>query len=121
MTEENKYDIKGDRSIIAAGKPKIDKVIQYNYSPEQKQNLAEAAKEIQQLLQQLSKPDYSATPTENAIIVGEVMQEIEKNPSLKSRIIEALKQGGKEAFKELIDHPAVNILMASIDGWNNAE
>ncbi len=49
------------------------------------------------------------------------MQEIEKNFSLKYRIIEALKQGGKEAFKELIDHPAVNILMASIDGWNNAE
>ncbi|OZH54763.1 hypothetical protein AFK68_08920 [Hydrocoleum sp. CS-953] len=69
----------------------------------------------------MSKPDYSETPAENAIIVGEVMQEIEKNLSLKSRIIEALKQGGKEAFKELIDNPAVNILMASIDGWNNAE
>ncbi|NES93474.1 hypothetical protein, partial [Okeania sp. SIO2B9] len=121
MTEENKYDIKGDRSIIVAGKGKIGTANQHNYSPEQKQNLAEAAKEIQQLLQQLSKPDYSATPTENAIIVGEVMQEIEKNPSLKSRIIETLKQGGKEAFKELIDHPAVNVLMASIDGWNNAE
>ncbi len=69
----------------------------------------------------MSKLGYSATPTENAIVVGEVMQEIEKNFSLKYRIIEALKQGGKEAFKELIDHPAVNILMASIDGWNNAE
>ncbi|WP_293058456.1 hypothetical protein [Okeania sp. SIO2B3] len=125
MINENNPSIKIDRidhsnlgSVTGKGKATQN---QYNYSPEQKQNLAGAAKEIQQLLQQLSKPDYSATPTENAIIVGEVMQEIEKNPSLKSRIIEALKQGGKEAFKELIDHPAVNILMASIDGWNNAE
>ncbi|NER07126.1 MAG: hypothetical protein F6K17_33390, partial [Okeania sp. SIO3C4] len=125
MTNENNPNIKIDRidhsnlgSVTGKGKATQN---QYNYPPEQKQNLAEAAKEIQQLLQQLSKPDYSATPTENAIIVGEVMQEIEKNPSLKSRIIEGLKQGGKEAFKELIDHPAVNVLMASIDSWNNAE
>ena len=126
MTNENKYDINmGDGNnfgtFLGEGNTGIANVNQYNYPPEQKQNLAEAAKEIQQLLQQLSKPDYSATPTENAIIVGEVMQEIEKYPSLKSRIIEALKQGGKEAFKELIDHPAVNVLMASIDSWNNAE
>jgi len=126
MTEENNPSIQiGDGANIVGitGQGKIDTATQnqYNYPLEQKQNLAEAAKEIQQLLQQLSKPDYSATPTKNAIIVGEVMQEIEKNPSLKSRIIEALKQGGKEAFKELIDHPAVNVLIASIDGWNNAE
>ncbi|GGA22442.1 hypothetical protein [Okeania sp. KiyG1] len=126
MTNENNpYINTGDganiNSVTGQGKIYTATQNQYNYPPEQKQNLAEAAKEIQQLLQQLSKPDYSATPTENAIIVGEVMQEIEKNPSLKSRIIEALKQGGKEAFKELIDHPAVNVLMASIDGWNNAE
>ena len=125
MTEENNPNIKIDRidhsnlgSVTGKGKATQN---QYNYSPDQKQNLAEAAKEIQQLLQQLSKPDYSATPTENAIVVGELMQEIEKNSSLKSRIIDALKQGGKEAFKELIDYPAVNILMASIDGFNNAE
>lgn len=126
VTNENNSSIQiGDGANIVGitGQGNINTATQnqYNYPPEQKQNLAEAAKEIQKLLQQLSKPDYSATPTENVIIVGEVMQEIEKNPSLKSRIIEALKHGGKEAFKELIDHPAVNILMASIDGWNNAE
>ncbi|NEO52523.1 MAG: hypothetical protein F6K54_05235 [Okeania sp. SIO3B5] len=126
MTEENNPSIRiGDSANIVGitGQGNINTATQnqYNYPPEQKQNLAEAAKEIQQLLQQLSKPNYSATPTENAIIVGEVMQEIEKNPSLKSRIIEGLKQGGKEAFKELINHPAVNILIATIDGWNNAE
>ncbi len=43
MNEENKYNIKGDRSIIVAGKGKISTANQYNYPPEQKQNLAEAA------------------------------------------------------------------------------
>jgi hypothetical protein len=32
-----------------------------------------------------------------------------------------LKVGGTEAIKELLDHPAVNILMASIEGFTSAE
>ncbi|MGD1703736.1 hypothetical protein [Dapis sp. BLCC M229] len=39
---------------------------------------------------------------------------------MKSRIITTFRQAGKEAFKELIDHPAVNILMAAIESWSNA-
>ncbi|MBD6621268.1 hypothetical protein FNW02_37680 [Komarekiella sp. 'clone 1'] len=46
---------------------------------------------------------------------------IESNPTLKARVISALKAGGTEAFKELIDNPLINILLASIDGWQEAE
>ncbi|MFN6565245.1 MAG: pentapeptide repeat-containing protein [Nostoc sp. ChiSLP01] len=92
-----------------------------NYNPEQKQNLAEAAAEIQQLLNQLSQTYPTVTTSEKMSVVAKAVDEIESNPTLKARVIGALKAGGTEAFKELIDHPLVNILLASIEGWQEAE
>ncbi|MHC5771642.1 MAG: pentapeptide repeat-containing protein [Nostoc sp.] len=92
-----------------------------NYNPQQKQNLAEAAAEIQQLLNQLSQSYPTATTSEKMTVVARAVDEIESNPTLKTRVIGALKAGGTEAFKELIDHPLVNILLASIEGWQEAE
>lgn len=83
----------------------------------EQQNLADAAAEIQALLEQLSETYPTTTSREKNIVVGEVVDQIENNPTLKSKVINALKAGGKEAFKEAIDHPLVNILMATIEGW----
>ncbi|AOY80249.1 pentapeptide repeat-containing protein [Moorena producens JHB] len=88
-----------------------------NFRSEQKQSLAEAAAEIQQLLNQLSQTNPTTTNKDKMIVVGEVIDQIETNPTLKAKVINALKAGGVEAFKEAIDHPLVNILMATIDGW----
>ncbi len=85
------------------------------------QNLTEAAKEIQALLEQLSQTYPSNTSKEKNIVVGEVVDQIENNPTLKGKVINALKSGGVEAFKEAINHPLVNILVATIDGWQNAD
>ncbi|MBD2511347.1 pentapeptide repeat-containing protein [Nostoc muscorum FACHB-395] len=92
-----------------------------NYTPEQKQNLAQAAAEIQQLLNQLGQTYPTNTPLEKQIVVTEVLKEIERNPTLKARVIGALKAGGTEALKELLDHPAVNVLLAALEGWQDAE
>ncbi|MFN6565255.1 MAG: pentapeptide repeat-containing protein [Nostoc sp. ChiSLP01] len=92
-----------------------------NYNPEQKQNLVQAAAEIQQLLNQLSQTYPTATTSQRMTVVAKAVDEIESNPTLKARVIGALKAGGTEAFKELIDHPLVNILLASIEGWQEAE
>lgn len=92
-----------------------------NYNPEQKQNLAQAAADIQQLLNQLSQTYPTTTTSEKMTVVAKAVDEIESNPTLKARVIGALKAGGTEAFKELIDHPVVNILLASIEGWQDAE
>jgi DNA-binding Lrp family transcriptional regulator len=83
----------------------------------EQQNLAEAAAEIQALLEQLSETYPTTTSKEKNIVIGEAVEQIENNPTLKSKVINALKAGGKEAFKEAIDHPLVNILMATIEGW----
>jgi uncharacterized protein YjbI with pentapeptide repeats len=92
-----------------------------NYSTEQRQNLAEAAADIQQLLNQLSQTYPTVTTSQKMSVVAKAVDEIENNPTLKARVIGALKSGGKEAFKELIDNPLINILLASIDGWQEAE
>ncbi|NEO22131.1 MULTISPECIES: pentapeptide repeat-containing protein [unclassified Moorena] len=86
-----------------------------NFTPEQKQNLAEAAAEIQQLLNQISQTNPTTTSKEKMIVVSEVVDQIENNPPLKAKVINALKAGGVEAFKEAINHPLVNVLMAMIE------
>ncbi len=88
-----------------------------NYTQEQQQNLVEAAKEIQELLQQLEQSYPTNTPLEKQIVVTEALKQIESNEPLKARVIGALKAGGTEALKELVDHPLVNILLAALEGW----
>ena len=87
----------------------------------EQKNLADAAKDIQQLLEQLSETYPTTTSREKNIVVGEAVDQIENNPTLKAKVINSLKAGGTEAFKEAIDHPLVNILVASIEGWQDAE
>ncbi|NEP53875.1 MAG: hypothetical protein F6K65_35825 [Moorea sp. SIO3C2] len=87
----------------------------------QKQTLVEAAEEIQQLLDQVSQTNPTTTNKEKMIVVGEVVDKIENNPTLKVKVINSLKSGRVEAFKESIDHPLVNILMATIEGLGEVE
>ena len=91
------------------------------YTLKQEQNLAEAAAEIQKILEQLSQTYPTNTSKEKNIVVGEAVDRIENNPRLKTRVINALKSGGIEAFKEAVNHPLVNILVATIEGWQDAE
>lgn len=91
---------------------------QTNYTPEQKQNLADAAAEIQQLLNQLSKTNPTATPQE---ITNTIEQEIKSNPKLKDRLIAALKAGGLETLKTIFNHPAFTIPAETIKGFIEAE
>jgi uncharacterized protein YjbI with pentapeptide repeats len=93
---------------------------QYNYAG-QKQDLAEAAKDIQQLLDQLSRTYPAETTPGHMTIALKAVEEIEKNPLMKQRVLGALKSGGTEALKTLIDHPAVSIILAAIEGWQKPD
>ena len=62
----------------------------------------------------------TTTSREKNIVVGEVVDQIESNPTLKAKVINALKAGGTEAFKEAVNHPLVNILVATIEGWQDS-
>jgi hypothetical protein len=55
------------------------------------------------------------------MVVTEVIKHIESNPSLKVKVIEALKGVSIEALKELIDHPLVSVLMAALEGYQEID
>lgn len=89
-----------------------------NYATiEQKSNLAEAAKEIQQVLQQVERSNPNTTRSEKMMVVTKAVEEIENNPALKLRITEALKTAGTEALKKEINHPLVNFLIPSLEDF----
>ena len=86
-----------------------------------KQNLADSASEIQQLLQILNQSYPADIPTDTQAEIEVAVKGINKNPQLKERVIGALKAGGIEAIKELADNIYVNVLIAAYDGWKNPQ
>ncbi|NEQ41535.1 MAG: hypothetical protein F6K40_37215 [Okeania sp. SIO3I5] len=86
----------------------------YNTSYE-RQNLAEAASEIQELLDQLSKTYRTETQKEKIELAVEVADEVNQNSTLKSRVITALKAGGRESLKQSIKSPISNIIVAALE------
>lgn len=90
--------------------------IQYNFPPEQKKTLVEAATEIQNLLRQLEKTHPKATESEQkAFVTAEI------SSTLRERTVSALKIGGKAAIEEFLDNSYINVAMAIIEGWQNGE
>jgi hypothetical protein len=92
----------------------------YYSSPEQEKSLIEAAQEIQQLLNQLSQNYPTSTVPEQLVVAAKAIEEIEKQPQFKQRVIGSLKSGGMEALKELVDNPVINVLLAALEGWKSA-
>ncbi|NER31626.1 MAG: pentapeptide repeat-containing protein [Symploca sp. SIO1C4] len=121
MAEKSTYDLRGAKFGGGFGGEKQEGGTFYDYSSSSNTSLTEATAEIQQLLEQLSKTNPTATTAEKMAVVTQVTEQIESNPTLKARVINALKSGGIEAFKEAIDHPLVNIFVATIEGWKDAE
>ncbi|MEH2105657.1 COR domain-containing protein [Nostoc sp.] len=106
MSTVNQY---GSGDNVGGDKVMRDKIgTQINNS----QNLAQAAKDIKELLDQLSQ-EYSNT----AIVGVKAVEEIEQKPKLKARILNALKEAGSEALEKAVDHPAVSIVIAATKGF----
>jgi hypothetical protein len=109
----------GDRTInMGSGNynEKIDgNYVQGNYyAAGEKQSLAEAAAEIQQLLKQLEQTNPTATEAQKEAFVSAGIA-----PTKKERLINALTEGGKGAIEEFFDNPYINVVMKMIEGWKN--
>ncbi|MBD1903477.1 pentapeptide repeat-containing protein [Trichocoleus sp. DQ-A3] len=117
---QSKYDQRGanigSNVDTARDNARVQSILN-NYAPEQRQSLLDAAAEIQQLLQQLEQSYPTNTPLERQAVVTEAIRHIESNPTLKARVIGALKKAGTEGIKELVDHPLINIFLAAVEGW----
>ncbi|MEO0535902.1 MAG: pentapeptide repeat-containing protein [Cyanobacteria bacterium P01_A01_bin.123] len=85
------------------------------YTPEQQKTLAEAAQEIQALLEQLSET-YPLTE-----VPAKAEAQIKSNPQLRGRIVGAIKSAGKKAVEKLVEHPAGAIVVAAVDGWEKGK
>lgn len=92
-----------------------------NYPSEQKQTLAEAAAEIQQLLQQLEQTYPTNTTTGQMVVATKVIERIESDQIWKQRVVNAVKEGGLQAFEKAIDNPVGAFIVGAIKGWQEAE
>lgn len=72
------------------------------------QDLAQAAKDIKALLDQLSV-DY---PIDSPRVLGaKALDEVEKSPELKARILRRMKAGNFAALEKMIDHPVAKFFI----------
>ena len=118
QTMSNNIHQYGSGDNIAGDKVMRDKIgTQINNS----QNLAQAAKDIKELLTQIDKDYDSSTPTGQAMISAKAIESIEKNPTLKARVVNALKEGGATALEVAVDHPAIKPVVAMLKGFMDAE
>jgi HEAT repeat protein len=125
MSETPKYDLRGANIGNFAETVQGDQIsIQQNYAA--LQNLSEAAAEIQKLLEQLAQNNPAIfAEQDQAVAIESLHQELKRNPTLKSRLLSALKSGGTEALKIALEtvfkNPLVAIPVETIKGWIEAE
>jgi HEAT repeat protein/ElaB/YqjD/DUF883 family membrane-anchored ribosome-binding protein len=125
MSETPKYDFRGSNignfadTVQSGGR---QQAVQHIYAPEQKQNLIEAAKEIQQLLDQLSQTYPTTTESQKQAVVNQAIARIKRNnPTTWQRLRSATEAALIEAFKEVLDNPFVNITVAAVEGYRDAQ
>ena len=86
---------------------------QHIHLSESRRTLAEAAKEIQQLLNQLEQTNPTATESEKVAYVND-----ETTPSFKRRVAGALQESGETAIDEFIlENKYLKVVKSAIKGW----
>ncbi|NEO55743.1 MAG: hypothetical protein F6K54_23335 [Okeania sp. SIO3B5] len=105
-----------------AGKGEIkDSKIAHTINESQEQNLAQAAKDIQELLEQLDKTYPSDTMPGKIKIAEEVITQIDNNQTKAERIFNAIKAGGVAAFEQFLNHPASSFVIAALEDWQKSK
>jgi thiosulfate reductase cytochrome b subunit len=85
-----------------------------------KNNLSEAAAEIQQLLNQLSQTYPTTTTAEKMTVASAAIEHIENNHTLRQRVLSALKTGGIQALGQMLNHPAATFAIAALEDWQKS-
>ena len=87
----------------------------------QQQNLTEAARDIQELLEQLEKTYPSETTMDRMKIATEVITQINNHPTKAQKIFNAIKAGGVAAVEQLLNHPASSFVIAALNDWQKSK
>jgi CHASE3 domain sensor protein len=116
----------GERNINTGGGNYNEQIkgsyIQGNYyAAGQPQSFAQAAAEIQELLKQLEQTYPTTTTSQQMVVAAEAINRIESSPTMKQKVINAVKEGGLAAFEKAIDNPAGAFITGAIKGWQEIE
>ena len=87
----------------------------------QQQNLTEAARDIQELLEQLEKTYPSETTMDRMKIATEVITHIDNHPTKAQKIFSAIKAGGVAAVEQLLNHPASSFVITALNDWQKSK
>lgn len=89
---------------------------QHNYGLANK-TLADAAREIQTLLNQLSQSYPTDTTPAKYAFANETIRRIDNDPDLTQRILSAFKAGSTSALEQLLNHPAASFVISALEDW----
>lgn len=117
--QKSKYDMRGSNFgnfIDTAQNGSSQQTIQNNYTYSDRQSVESSIKTMQHLLEQvdLNNPDASIEQKKEFITIATPKR-------IRDRLVGALSKGGKAAISEFLDNPYVNISIAIIEGWREAE
>jgi uncharacterized protein YjbI with pentapeptide repeats len=90
---------------------------QYNYDSRSQQNLADAAKEIQALLDQISKTSSGSTTSDKLAVANQALQCIQGDFSMSQRVMSAISAGSISALEQLLNHPAASFFISMLEDW----
>ncbi len=114
----NRADINiGNYNVVGKDREIQDSKIAQTINEIQQKTLAETAAEIQQLLKQLEQSNPTETTAGQIVVATQVIELVENNPTLKQRLIGILESAETEAFRESLDNPVANVLVAAFQGW----
>ena len=85
------------------------------------QDLTQAAKNIQALLEQIDKSHDSNTTTGKMMIATQAIKHIENDANLTKRIVSTLRTGSISALEALLDHPAASFVITAIEDWQQSK
>ena len=88
--------------------------------PANQQSLADAVRDIRALFAELDQNHDKTTPGGQMMIAAEAVKAIEGQPTMKKRIVNALKEGGAAAIESAVDHPATKPFVAAAKGFMDA-
>lgn len=112
--------IAGDKVIgnkITGDQVRGNKIVNYNNSS----NLAQAAQEIQDLIDRLAQTYPTDTRATKNAFADEIVRRIDANPSLTDRLLSATKAGGVAAIEQFLSHPAISFVVAALEDWEKTK
>jgi len=110
----------GDKDTVAGNKMKTGDVAGDAIAGNKivnSQNLLQAAQDIKALIDQLSDNYDTTTQLGKMGLSLKVLESVEKDPTIKSRVLNALKEAGTTAVEEAIAHPIAKVLVAMFNGY----